>query len=97
MQLRPKVGKFRRLSRTLAQRGGVILWVDVVIILDGRPDGTEAFDFGPAEKRGFYVAVGETESIPGTVNRFTLTLKFWSHGSTHQPWNPCLTERELWI
>jgi hypothetical protein len=97
LQLRPKVGKFRSLVKTLAQRGGVIPPVYVIIILNGRPDGAEAFDFGPAKKRGFHVAVGETESIPGTVNKFTFTLEFWSYGSIHQPWNPCPAEWELWV
>jgi hypothetical protein len=97
MQLHPKVGKFRSFSRTPTQRSSVIPPVDVMIILNGRPDGAEAFDFGLVKKRGFYVAVGEAESIPGTANKFTLTLAFWSHGSTDQPSNPCPTERELWI
>jgi hypothetical protein len=90
MQLRPKVDKFRSLSKTLPKRGGII-------ILNGQPVGAEAFDFGPAKKRWFHVAIGETESIPGTVNKFFFSLKFWSYGSTHQPWNPCPAERELWV
>jgi hypothetical protein len=75
MQLRPKISKFRSLSKTLAQRGGVIPPVYVIIILNGQPDGAEAFDFGAAKKRRFHVAVGETKLIPGIVNKMSFTLE----------------------
>jgi hypothetical protein len=93
----PKSWQIPKPLKDTGQRSGVIPCIDVIIILNGRPDGAEAFDFGQVKKNGFYVADGETESIPGTVNKFTLTLEFWSHGSTHQPWNPGPMERELWI
>jgi hypothetical protein len=64
MQLYQKVGKFRSLRQTLTQRGGVIPSVYVITILNGRLDGAEAFDSGPAKQRGFHIVIGETESIP---------------------------------
>jgi hypothetical protein len=83
MRLHPKVGKFRNLSKTLARIGAVVSPVYVIIILNGRTRGAEAFDFGPAKKIGLHFVAGETESISGPVNKFTLTLKFWSYGSTY--------------
>jgi hypothetical protein len=58
------MGKSRSLSMALAQRGGVIPHVCATIIPKARSDGAEAFDFGPAKKRGFHVAVSDPESIP---------------------------------